>query len=77
MARCETRADATWHTRPRGSATQTHASACMARTRGRATRVHADTSVAPTWHKSDGLANDGPIGIVGPGYSIGAVTHLR
>ena len=24
-----------------------------------------------------GLANDGPTGIVGPGYSIGTLTHLR
>ena len=28
VVQCGTRADATWHARPRGSATQTHASAC-------------------------------------------------
>ena len=30
VARRGTRADATWHARPRGNATRTHASACVA-----------------------------------------------
>ena len=38
---------------------------------------HADARVAQMWHESVGLAGDGPTGIVGPGYSIRAVTHLR
>ena len=34
--------------------------------------------VAPTWREEIfGLADDGPTGIVGPSYSIGAVTHLH
>ena len=33
--------------------------------------------MAPTWHESVTLAGNGPTGIVGPGYSIGAVTHWR
>ena len=49
----------------------------VAQTRGKATRVHVDAWVAPTWHESVRLASDGPTGIVGLGYSIGAVTHLR
>ena len=49
----------------------------VARTRGRATRAHADARVVPRGMRSDMLAIDGPTGIVGPGYSIGAVTHLR
>ena len=48
----------------------------MARTRDGATRAHADAWVAPTWHESDMLAGVVPTGIVGLGYSIGAVTHL-
>ena len=38
---------------------------------------HANARVAPKWHDNDGLAGDGPTGIVGPGYSIGVVMHLR
>ena len=38
----------------------------VARMRGRATRVHADARVAPRG-MNDGLAGDGPMGIVGPG----------
>ena len=38
----------------------------VAQTRGNATRVHADARVAPTW-LCEGLADDGPRGIVGPG----------
>ena len=48
----------------------------VARTPGGPTRAHADAWVAPTWHESDRPASDGPTGIVGPGYSIGAITHL-
>ena len=40
-------------------------------------RAHADAWVAPTWHESDRLAGDGPTGIVGPGYSIGAIMQLH
>ena len=49
----------------------------VACTCGNATRAHADAQVAPRGMRSDGLASDGPTGIVGPSYSIGAVTHLR
>ena len=47
----------------------------MARTCGGATRAHANAWVAPTWHESDKLAGDRPTGIVGPPYSIGALTQ--
>ena len=49
MVRCGTCADATWHARPRGSATRTHASACMAWWwRGRVAGPHESTQM-PTW----------------------------
>ena len=81
MARRGTRAAATWHTRPRGSATRTHSSACVVLMwRGRVAGPH-ESMRTPGWHlrgiQSHGLAGDGPTGIVGLGYSIGAVTHLR
>ena len=49
----------------------------VARTRGKVTRAHTDAWVVPRGMRSDGLMSDGPTGIVGPGYSIGVVTHLR
>ena len=52
------------------------ASVEVARTCGRATRVHADARVAPTWQDRVRLADDGPMGIVGPCYSIGVVTQM-
>ena len=54
---CDMTHKATW---------QRHANphADVARARGKATRVHADTQVAPTW-QCEGLAGDGPTGIVG------------
>ena len=60
-----TRADVTWHTRPRGRATQAHAGSlggpsgcgCVAW----ATRVHADARGGATW-RVRGLAFEGPTG---------------
>ena len=66
----ETRADATWHARPHGSATLTHAWRW---------RDHASPHGRPggtTW-RWERLASDGPTGIVGPGNSIGTVTQRR
>ena len=73
-----TRADVTWHARPRGSATQTHASACVGLMwRGPVARPRESTRT-PEWCLRGkmvfGLANDGPMGIVGSANSIGAVT---
>ena len=68
-------ADATWHVRPCGSATQTHASACMARTRSTATQLHADAWVAPHGKMVFRLASDGPTGIVGPCELFRVVTQ--
>ena len=65
MARSGTRADATWHTKPRGSATWTHALMW----RGRAVGPRESTRT-PGWSlhsMSDGLAGDRPTGIVGSG----------
>ena len=81
VARRGTRVDATWHARPRGSATRTHESTCVARRwHGRVARPR-ESMRTPGWHlcgeRVTGLASDGPTSIVGPGYSIGAVTHLR
>ena len=45
-------------------------------TRGRATRVHADAQVAPCGMRR-GAGRCRAHGLVGPGYSITAVTHLR
>ena len=47
----------------------------VARTSGGATRVHTDAWVATRGMSSDRLAIDGPMGIVGSGESIGAVTQ--
>ena len=79
VARRGTYADATWHARPRGSATKTHPSACVAlmwcrhhaSPRGCLGGAYVARGIV------FGLAGDGPTGIVGPGYSIEAVTHLR
>ena len=48
----------------------------VVRTHCRAMRVHADARVARMWHECIAMADDGPTGIVGPEYSIGAVMHL-
>ena len=46
--------DATWHARPRASATRTRGhlrGVDVARMRGRATRAHADALGGATWHE--------------------------
>ena len=81
MAWRGTHADVTWHTRPRGSATQTHVSACMARRWHERMARPRESTRMPGWRlhgeRVTGLASDGPADIVGPSYSIGVVTHLR
>ena len=73
-----THADATWHARPRGSATQTHASACVAlMRRGRVARPRGHLRGACGARGIVfGLAGDGPTDIVDPSNSIGAVTQM-
>ena len=71
MARHGTRADATWHARPRGKAMRAHASAWEALMwRGRVVGPREPTRTLgwPLRDKRSGrLACDGPMGIVGPG----------
>ena len=65
MARHGTHANATWHTRPRSSATRTHKRWCgadVAWTSGGPTRVHEDAWVAPRGKRVFGLSDDGPTG---------------
>ena len=76
---CGTRANATWHARSHGSATQTHTNAYVARmwhgrvagpcesTRTPGWRLHGKRVLKPT--------SDGPMGLVGPSKFIGVVTQ--
>ena len=71
VARRGTHADATWHTRPRGSATRTHSSACVALMwHERVAGPRESTRMLGWWlrgMRTNRLASDGPMGIVGPG----------
>ena len=74
-----TRVDATWHARPRGSATRTHTSACMGLMwRGCVAGLGVPMKT-PGWRlhgkRVFELASDEPMGIVGPSKFIRAVTQ--
>ena len=76
-----TRVDVTWHTRPRGSATWTHPSPCVALMWRGCMAGPREPTEMPRWHlrgmRVFRLESDGPTGIVGSGKIIGEVTHLR
>ena len=75
-----THADATWHARPRGSTTQTHASACVGLMWHGPVAGPRESTWTPRWCLHGkmvfGLASDGPTDIVGLGNSIGVVTQM-
>ena len=67
---CGTCADATWHARPRDSATRTHASAYVALMWRECVARPRMSTWTPGWRlrgrRVFRLASDGPTGIVGP-----------
>ena len=69
------------HARPRGRATRTHAGACVARMWRRCVAGPCESTRTLGWHlcgkRVFGLASDGPMSIVGPSNSIGAVTQMQ
>ena len=74
-----TRADATWHARPRGRAAWAHAEPRWRE--GGADSWHGPrkSTQTPGWHHvaSEGASRWRAHGLVGPGWSIGAVTQMR
>ena len=74
-----TRPDATWHARPRGSATRAHESACVARRWRGCVAGPRESTRTPRWHHmaESQAGRWWAHGLVGPGKSIGAVTQRR
>ena len=71
--------DATWHARPHDSATQAHASACMARRWRGCVAGPRESTRTPRWHHvaESQAGRWWDHGLVGPGKSIGAVMRRR